>query len=186
VRPICPRAGSVLARVFFRRPRAAVKTGSDSLDHCGSAPSEEITDRKECRQGPRRTISCSRGTADKRPGRQAGSVPAGGNQRELHCAGPARVAGGRRCCPAVPRRFSWQASVGAPARYIASTCQVHFRADLRLSSHQHGRHRATDSGACAGRTRSGQRRRRAAQLARRHGGVRPGIGGRGIRRRQHP
>jgi hypothetical protein len=32
--PICPVAGSVLARVFFRGPRAAAKTGSDSLAHC--------------------------------------------------------------------------------------------------------------------------------------------------------
>ena len=35
--PICPRAGSMLARVFFGPPGVAVKSGSDGLDQFASA-----------------------------------------------------------------------------------------------------------------------------------------------------
>jgi hypothetical protein len=147
--PICPLAGSVLARVFSGLRRAAVKTGSDLLDHCGSAPSEEITDRKECRQGPRRTASCRRGTADKKPGRQAGSVPAGGNQRELHCPEPSRVAGRASLLSCRVWEVWPIGSLGAPARYIAGTCQVYVPLTCGFPAISMGVTRAAESGACA-------------------------------------
>jgi len=92
--PVCPVAGSVLARVFSGRPHAAVKTGSDSLDHCGSLPSEGITDRKECRQ----EAGCpSAWTADRTgsdPGLAAGPESCGRESAEPGT--------GERACP--PRR----------------------------------------------------------------------------------
>jgi hypothetical protein len=144
--------------------------------HCGSAPSEGFTDRKECRQGPRRTASCRRGTADKGPARQAGSVPAGGNQRELHCAEPSRWAGFVAVLPRLGGLAGRPVSVHRPG-----TSQVHARYIFPLTcgfpAISMGGTRAAESGACAATRGPGQWR--VAPPARRHDGVRPGSGGRG-------
>jgi hypothetical protein len=158
----------VLARVFFRRPRTTVKTGSDSLDHCESAPSRHVTDRKERRQEACGLAYCGRGAADEEPGRLSGTVPAARNQR-VRLTVPSRVAGGLRCYPAASERFA----VGR--RWF--TRQVHamyiFTLTCGFPPHLKGRHPSGGKRRVHAHTRAGTSDGAHRTPARSHGGVRP-------------